>query len=123
MSDICFSLTSRTMIISRSIHVVANGIYFSFLWLSKYSVVNMDHIFSYSSVNRHVGCFHVLAIVNSGCYEHRGACLFGLEFCLDICSGAEKAMSPHSSTLAWKIPWMEEPGGLQSMGSLRVGHN
>ena len=32
----------------------------------------------------------------------------------------EKAMAPHSSTLAWKIPWMEEPGGLQSMGSLRV---
>ena len=31
----------------------------------------------------------------------------------------EKAMAPHSSTLAWKIPWMEEPGGLQSMGSLR----
>ena len=37
--------------------------------------------------------------------------------------GVEKAMAPHSSTLAWKIPWMEEPGGLQSMGSLRVGHN
>ena len=34
---------------------------------------------------------------------------------------AEKAMAPHSSTLAWKIPWMEEPGRLQSMGSLRVG--
>ena len=32
----------------------------------------------------------------------------------------EKAMAPHSSTLAWKIPWTEEPGGLQSMGSLRV---
>ena len=32
-------------------------------------------------------------------------------------------MAPHSSTLAWKIPWMEEPGGLQSMGSLRVGHD
>ena len=31
-------------------------------------------------------------------------------------------MAPHSSTLAWKIPWMEEPGRLQSMGSLRVGH-
>ena len=30
----------------------------------------------------------------------------------------EKAMAPHSSTLAWKIPWTEEPGGLQSMGSL-----
>ena len=35
----------------------------------------------------------------------------------------EKAMAPHSSTLAWRIPWMEEPGGLQSTGSLRVGHN
>ena len=32
-------------------------------------------------------------------------------------------MAPHSSTLAWKIPRMEEPGGLQSMGSLRVGHD
>ena len=38
-------------------------------------------------------------------------------------SGKEKAMAPHSSTLAWKIPWMEEPGKLQSMGSLGVGHN
>ena len=36
---------------------------------------------------------------------------------------AEKAMAPHSSTLAWKIPWTEEPGGLQSMGLLRVGHD
>ena len=35
----------------------------------------------------------------------------------------EKAMAPHSSTVAWKIPWMEEPGRLQSMGSLRVGHD
>ena len=36
---------------------------------------------------------------------------------------SEKAMAPHSSTPAWKTPWMEEPGGLQSMGSLRVGHD
>ena len=42
-------------------------------------------------------CFHVLAVVNS--------------------------VAPHSSTLAWKIPWMEEPGRLQSMGSLRVRHD
>ena len=35
----------------------------------------------------------------------------------------EKAMAPHSCTLAWKIPWMEEPGRLQSVGSLRVGHD
>ena len=36
---------------------------------------------------------------------------------------SEKALAPHSSTLAWKIPWTEEPGGLQSMGSLGVGHD
>ena len=35
----------------------------------------------------------------------------------------EKAMASHSSTISWKIPWTEEPGGLQSMQSLRVGHN
>ena len=35
----------------------------------------------------------------------------------------EKAMAPHSSTLAWKIPWTEEPGGLQSMGLHRVRHD
>ena len=35
----------------------------------------------------------------------------------------EKAMAPHSSTLAWKVPWTEEPGRLQSMGLLRVGHD
>ena len=49
-----------------------------------------------------IHCFHILDIVNNA---------------------AEKAMAPHSSTLAWKIPWMEEPGRLQSMGSLRVGHD
>ena len=37
--------------------------------------------------------------------------------------GMEKAVAPHSSTLAWKIPRTEEPGGLQSMGSLGVGHD
>ena len=35
----------------------------------------------------------------------------------------EKEMATHSSVLAWKIPWMEEPGRLQSMGSLRVRHD
>ena len=35
----------------------------------------------------------------------------------------EKEMAAHSSALAWKVPWMEEPGRLQSMGSLRVGHD
>ena len=35
----------------------------------------------------------------------------------------EKEMATHTSTLAWKISWMEEPGGLQSMGSQRAGHD
>ena len=39
------------------------------------------------------------------------------------CENLEKAMAPHSSTLAWKIPWPEEPGRLQSMGWWRVGHD
>ena len=42
---------------------------------------------------------------------------------LNYRTSPEKAMATHSSTLAWKIPWTEEPGRLQSMGSLRVGHN
>ena len=45
------------------------------------------------------------------------------KICVSLFSVLEKAMAPHSSTLAWKIPWAEEPGRLQSMGSLRVGHD
>ena len=41
----------------------------------------------------------------------------------DIWRTMEKALAPPSSTLAWEVPWMEEPGRLQSMGSQRVGHN
>ena len=47
----------------------------------------------------------------------------GLKFSVSPHTSTEKAVAPHSSTLAWKIPWTEEPGRLQSMGSLRVGHN
>ena len=48
-------------------------------------------------------------------------CIFVFWICL--LRNWEKAVAPHSSTLAWKIPWTEEPGGLQSMGSRRVGHD
>ena len=41
----------------------------------------------------------------------------------NYCANVEKAVAPHCSTLAWKIPWMKEPGGLQSMRSLKVGHD
>ena len=49
--------------------------------------------------------------------------LLGRKAMTNLDSILEKAMAPHSSTLAWKIPWAEEPGRLQSMGSLRVGHD
>ena len=55
------------------------------------------------------------------CYEINVLHLSILRKALE--SLTEKAMAPHSSTLPWKIPWMEKPGGLQSMGSQRVRHD
>jgi len=54
--------------------------------------------------------------LSSSLYAFSFSCFISKDF-------PEKAMAPHSSTLAWKIPWTEEPGRLQSMGSLRVGHD
>ena len=69
-------------------------------------------------------------IVLTPCYGFQSSvtlCLFFFFFFVNIIvvlsPEQEKAMAPHSSTLAWKIPWTEEPGGLQSMGLLRVGHD
>ena len=50
-------------------------------------------------------------------------CFLLVDYMLPKVQYLEKAMATHSSTLAWKIPWMEEPGRLKSMGSLRVGHD
>ena len=58
-----------------------------------------------------------VAIFSSGQEEKMHRLLYNLVM------GTEKAMAPHSSTLAQKIPWTEEPGRLQSMGSRRVGHD
>ena len=52
-------------------------------------------------------------------YHHKLILNIGLLVCLEV----EKAMAPHCSTLAWEILWTEEPGRLQSMGSLRVRHD
>ena len=58
-------------------------------------------------INRHIPC--------------GGFSLLGVKDYLVGC--LKKAMAPHSSTLAWRIPWTEEPGRLRSMGSLRVRHD
>ena len=60
-------LTAFSVIISRSIHVAANGITSFFFMAEQYSVlyIYIHHIFIHSSVDRHLGCFHVLVIVNS----------------------------------------------------------
>ena len=68
--------------------------------------------------------------------KHTSRCLGGKESCLPVLETQEmqvrslcwedpleKGMAAHSSVLAWRIPWTEEPGGLQSLGSQRVGHN
>ena len=59
--------------------------------------------------------------------NHSTCSLMSDIFCLSLFLSnrkvSEKAMAPHSSTLAWRVPWMEEPGRLQSMGLLRVGHD
>ena len=49
--------------------------------------------------------------------------LVGMSLLFNMLSRLEKEMETHSSTLAWKIPWMEEAGRLQSMGVLRVGQD
>ena len=102
----------------------------------------MYHVFFiHVSVDGHSGCFHVMATINSatvntGMYVSFRSMVFpgccpgvGLLdhvvalFFVSLGTSMEKAMAPHSSTLAWKTPWTEEPGRLQSMGSLRVGHD
>ena len=59
-------------------------------------------------------------VLRTSCWAWKGVASYKWRRLVSL---PEKAMAPHSSTLAWKIPWMEEPGRLQSMRSLRVGHD
>ena len=56
-------------------------------------------------------------------HEIKRCLLLGRKVMTNLDSILEKAVAPHSSALAWKIPWTGKPGGLQSMGSQRVGHD
>ena len=70
-------------------------------------------------------CFHVWCLPDHRDDIHRTGfwIILKCELIGDDKNLLEKAMAPYSSTLAWKIPWTEEPGGLRSMGSLRVRHD
>ena len=90
----------------------------------------------HSSANGHLGFFHVLAIVKSSEVDIKVHVSSVAQMVKRLSTmqetrvrslgwedPLEKEMATHSSTIAWKIPWTEEPGRLQSMGSQRVGHD
>ena len=101
----------------------------------------VNNFFIHSFVDGHLGCFHVLAILNSAAMNNGIYVSFSILISLGYIPRSGIAgsyggfipsflrnrhtvfMATHSSTLTWKIPWTEEPGRLQSMGSLRVGHD
>ena len=66
---------------------------------------------------------HLLRLVLGRWHDGEGWAVSSDTFSRDQCFQTEKAMATHSSTLAWKIPWMEKPGRLKSKGLLRVRHN
>ena len=81
----------------------------SILWHSPFFIVQLSH--PYMTTGK------TIALTRRTFADKVMSLLF------NMLSSMEKAMAPHSSTLAWKIPWTEEPGRLQSMGSLGVRHD
>ena len=84
------------------------------------NLISGSFAFSKSSLNIWKFSVHILLKPGLENFEHYTDSML-LECNCAVVS--ENAMAPHSSTLAWKIPWTEEPGRLQSMGSLQVGHD
>ena len=72
---------------------------------------------------KHIDCVYFLAFMEDYQYTCKYPTMLTLQCWWFLLTAAEKAMAPHSSTLAWKIPGMGEPGELPSMGSHRVGHD
>ena len=101
----------------------------------------LNYVIQHNTVNLYIHEFSVLVRKVSSLPKYRGihprfyflvTCvvlftkfelLIHVKFTITYGIQMEKAMGPHTSTLAWKIPWTEEPGGLQSMGSRKVGHH
>ena len=81
--------------------------------------------FKYMNVPLHVQSRKLVHVSGVHCHMRTSSTVGFAFVCFSVLYTVqlEKAMAPHSSTLAWKILWTEEPGRLQSMGSLRVGHD
>ena len=89
-----------------------------------------DFIYLCSKITADGDCSHVIKrrlLLGRKVMTNLDSILKGRDITLStkvhLVKATEKAMAPHCSTLAWKIPWTEEPGGLWSMGSLGVGHD
>ena len=128
-------LISPSIIPSKSIYVVANGkISFFFMAGVVFYCMYMPHFLFLSFVDGHLVCFRILAVNKAviNIEEHISFQISDFVFLRymprsgtvgSYGSSVEKAMAPNSSTLAWKIPWTEESGRLQSMGLRRVRHD
>ena len=93
-------------------------------WFQTGKGVHQGCILSLCLYNLHASCVHHEYIMwNAGLDEAQAGIKIAGRNISNPRYVAEKAMVPHSSTLAWKIPWMEEPGRLQPMGLLRVRHD
>ena len=94
-------------------------IYYYCMWIYSYLKIKKINSKKLRSLKKKK---HTVAWIPQHMHSSRFGCSW---FWGTVCfkGSYEKAMAPHSSTLAWKIPWTEEPGGLQSMGSLTVGHD
>ena len=109
-----WALTQKFMWGRSSVHLVLNLLLWSILLYLPLHILSRvfirSHCFSlsFSLLFLSLGIIDILFWI---------VLLWGSSLCM------EKAMAPHSSTLAWKIPWMEEPRRLQFMGSLRVTHD
>ena len=94
------------------------------VWLYCLRILASCKNFNFSSWER--SSSHVLTVIPILCFNVplNVSSKFPLPSNYDsFMTETEKVVATHSSTFSWKIPWLEEPGGLQSMGSLRVGHD
>ena len=96
------------------------------IWEASWMIVRGTTLLAQTPWENQVPCVYKVCWVDS--HTTRGQYLFielgqNLRLKELLRGSGEKAMAPHSSTLAWEIPWMQEPSRLQSMGSLRVRHD